>query len=141
MDRLLILLSVLAGLALLWLAWRVAKVWLRRGIEVDGTADGSKLPTLLYFSSESCTPCHLQQAPAIATLQQSMGDRACFREVDAEANPDLVRRYRVLTVPTTIVVAPGGEVVAINYGLAEAAKLQKQLHTALSRALGPPAAA
>jgi thioredoxin 1 len=133
-DRLLILLLVVAGLALAWLVWRAAKVWLRRGIDVDGTAAGGKLPTLLYFSSESCAPCGLQQAPTIATVQQSMGGRARFREVDADANPDLVRRYRVLTVPTTIVVAPGGEVVAINYGLTEAVKLQRQLNRALSMA-------
>lgn len=42
----------------------------------------------------------------------------------------LVRHYRVLTVPTTVVVAPCGDVVAVNYGVALAEKLQHQLDQA-----------
>jgi hypothetical protein len=39
----------------------------------------------------------------------------------------------VLTVPTTVVIAPNGEVVAVNYGVTQAKKLQRQLAAAAAR--------
>jgi len=130
MDRLTILLVAIAGTGALWLAWRGIKLWLRRSIRVDqGTLNDDK-PTLLYFSSPDCAPCHLQQSPILASLHETLGDCVSFQEYDAVAHPDLARRYRVLTVPTTVVVTPHGEVVAVNYGVTQAEKLQRQLEMA-----------
>jgi thioredoxin-like negative regulator of GroEL len=130
MDRLQLLLLACVGMLVLWLAWQGAKVWLRRGIRVDTAALTPEMPTLLYFSSESCAPCRLQQAPTIDVLRQRMDGRARFQEYDALEHPDLVRRYKVLTVPTTVVVAPCGDVVAVNYGVTQADKLRHQLDEA-----------
>lgn len=130
MDRLTILLVAIAGTGALWLVWRGIKLWLRHSIRVDqGTLNDDK-PTLLYFSSPDCAPCHLQQSPILASLHETLGDCVSFQEYDAVAHPDLARRYRVLTVPTTVVVTPHGEVVAVNYGVTQAEKLQRQLEMA-----------
>lgn len=130
MDRLLILLIALAGMASLWLAWRGVKVWLRRSIRVDREISQDNRPTLLYFHSKECAPCRLQQSPILASLQKTLGDGVHFRDYDALAHPDLARRYRVLTVPTTVVIAPDGEVLAVNYGVTQADKLRRQLKQA-----------
>lgn len=130
MDRLQLLLLAVAGLMVLWLVWQGAKAWLRRGIRVDGGSLAREMPTLLYFSSESCVPCRLQQAPAIDLLRQRMDGRALFREYDALEHPDMARRYKVFTVPTTVVVASCGDVVAVNYGVTPADKLRRQLDEA-----------
>jgi len=130
MDRLVILLIAIAGAGALWLAWRRVKLWLRHSIHVDQETLNDDQPTLLYFSSPDCAPCHLQQSPILASLQESLGDCVSFQEYDAVAHPDLARRYRVLTVPTTVVIAPNGEVVAVNYGVTQAKKLQRQLEMA-----------
>jgi thioredoxin 1 len=130
MDRLIILLLAIAAMGALWLARRGAKLWLRRSINVDQETLNDQRPTLLYFSSPDCAPCHLQQSPILASLQETLGDCVSFQEYDAVAHPDLARRYRVLTVPTTVVIAPNGEVVAVNYGVTQANKLQRQLEMA-----------
>ena len=73
------------------------------------------------------------------TLRQRMGESVCFQEYDAVAHPDIAGRYRVLTVPTTVVIAPGGEVVAVNYGVTQADKLRRQLADAATGREGLPA--
>ena len=130
MDRMLILLIALAGMGGLWLAWRALKSRLRRSIHVDREILEDAYPTLLYFHSDDCAPCRLQQTPILASLQKDLGDCVHFRDYDALAHPELARQYRVLTVPTTVVIAPDGKVVAINYGVARADKLQRQLEEA-----------
>jgi thiol-disulfide isomerase/thioredoxin len=102
----------------------------RRSIQADGDIALADKSTLLYFSSDECAPCRLQQAPAIDSLRQEMGERAQFYEYDAVTHPELAQQYRVLTVPTTVVVDPCGEVAAVNYGLTQAEKLQHQLDEA-----------
>ena len=131
MDRVQILLLALIGLAALWLAWQGAKLWLRRGIRVEGDVLGIEGPALLYFSSEACAPCRLQQAPAVASLRRMMGERARFHEYDAIEHQDLARHFRVLTVPTTVVLSSCGDVVAVNYGVTDAGTLQHQLEEAV----------
>ena len=133
MDRLLILLAVLAGSGLFWLLWRGVKYWMRRSIQVDGSSFHSDRPTLLYFYTDDCAPCRLQQMPILASLQEMMGDGVRFQEYDALANPDVAGRYRVLTVPTTVVLAPDGAVVAVNYGVTQSGKLRRQLEDASAR--------
>lgn len=130
MDRLVIILVALAGMGAVWLGWRGIKFWLRRSIRVDQEIQDDDRPTLIYFSSPDCVPCRLQQSPIVASLRQTLGDCVHFQEYDALAFPEAARRYRVLTVPTTVVIAPGGEVVAVNYGVAQAEALQRQLEEA-----------
>jgi thioredoxin 1 len=137
MDRLLILLIALAGIGALGLAWRGMKLGLRHSIQVDPEILEDERPALLYFSSVDCAPCRLYQAPILDRLRQALGNSVRFQEYDAVENPELASRYRVLTVPTTLVIAPGGEVVAVNYGLAQADKLQRQLLEAGARLEAP----
>jgi thioredoxin-like negative regulator of GroEL len=127
MDRLLMLLVVLAGTGVLWLVWQGIKLWLRHSIHVDRATPNEGRPALLYFYSDDCVPCRLQQGPIVASLRQRMGESVRFQEYDAVARTDIAGRYRVLTVPTTVVIAPGGKVVAINYGVTQADKLRRQL--------------
>lgn len=127
MERLIILIGILLGLGLAWLAWQAVKSQLRRGIEVEGSLLQAGRPTLLYFSSENCAPCRLQQAPIVSLIRQEWGAGVDIYEYDAVEHADLARRYRILTVPTTVVIAPGGEVVTVNYGLARLDQLRRQL--------------
>ncbi len=133
MNRLLILLAALAVTGVLWLVWQGIKLWLRRSIHVDRVSLNDGRPTLLYFHSDDCAPCRLQQSPILASLQQRMGESVHFQACDAVAHPDVARRYRVLTVPTTVIIAPGGEVMAVNYGVTQADRLQRQLADAATK--------
>lgn len=131
MDRWLIVSVLVAGLAVLWLAWQGIKLALRRSIPSGPAEPAGGRPALLYFSGPDCAPCRLQQGPVVAGLRESFDGRVRIEEHDAIAQPELAARYRVLTVPTTVVLAPDGEVVAINYGVTPAAKLRRQLEHAM----------
>ncbi|MCG3207106.1 MAG: hypothetical protein FOGNACKC_00706 [Anaerolineae bacterium] len=125
MDRLLITLMIVGGLALLWLAWQALKPRLARAIDAGSEATGK--PTLLYFTGEYCTVCKFQQAPIVELLAAKLGGAVAIKRVDVSAEPELASKYRVLTLPTTVVVNQQGQVAAINYGLADQTKLESQL--------------
>jgi thiol-disulfide isomerase/thioredoxin len=84
-------------------------------------------PSILFFTGENCTICHTAQKPAIDTLSAALDYDVQIREIDVAVQPDLARTYRVMSLPTTIVLNPGGEVLAINAGFASAEKLRSQL--------------
>ncbi len=108
---------VLAAVALE--SWRARRA---RRIAMLGTAGTAPEPYILYFTGDGCTVCKTHQEPALARLGNVRVDR-----VDAVAEPELSERFRVYTLPTTIVMAPDGRPVHVNYGYAPAPKLERQL--------------
>lgn len=87
-------------------------------------------PSILYFTGENCSVCHVAQRPALLSLADRLGGAVSIREIDVADDPTLTRRYRVLTLPTTIVLRPDSTVAAINTGFAPADRLQRQLFEA-----------
>lgn len=85
-------------------------------------------PTLLYFRADSCAVCPAQarQLDQLTTMWDGQLD---IRTVDAERDPETAGRYGVLSLPTTVLVDPQGQVRQINYGLTDARKLARQLET------------
>jgi hypothetical protein len=86
---------------------------------------------ILAFSSADCTQCHTLQQPALRRLQALRGSEIDVLEIDARLSPNLARRYHILTVPSTVILDPAGEALAINYGFASFEKLQTQVAAAL----------
>jgi hypothetical protein len=100
------------------------------GLTSDAAGDIKALhlrTRILAFSSAGCTQCHTLQLPALRRLQEIRGEEVDIVEVDAPASPELVKRYRVMTVPSTVVLNAAGEVHAINYGFANFGKLRQQV--------------
>ena len=93
---------------------------------LGATPDGRG--TLITFSSPSCAACHTAQVPAAYKVEQQLG-AANVRviKVDAASQPQVARAFGVLTVPSTVVLAPSGNVVAVNHGFAPTGRLVKQL--------------
>jgi thiol-disulfide isomerase/thioredoxin len=83
--------------------------------------------SVLFFSSTTCAICHTAQRPALDALSARSGGSLSIREVDVAAEPDVARAYRVMSLPTTIVLGADGDVVAINVGFASTATLAGQL--------------
>jgi Thioredoxin len=101
---------------------------------LDSSISGASIPVpggrktrILAFSSEDCTQCHTLQLPVLRRLQELGSDEIEVVEIDALASPELVRRYRVMTVPSTVVLNAAGEVRAVNYGFANFGKLRQQV--------------
>jgi hypothetical protein len=93
-----------------------------RNRAVGVTAVPSSDPYILYFTGENCSVCRTHQEPALARL-----DGVRIDKVDAVADRTLADRFHVYTLPTTVVMAPDGRAVHVNYGYAAAPKLQRQL--------------
>ena len=96
------------------------------------TAGSNGQPALLYFRSDTCAVCPAQ-GRVVDGLAAQWDERLRIERIDAEREPEMAARYAVFSLPTTILVDGDGRVRHINYGLADAFKLQRQL----SDMLGP----
>jgi hypothetical protein len=131
-ERLLISLALLAlGVAIAGLIRLVPALWrtyLRRTANDPLTFsrnDGRR--TLLYFYTQQCVSCKVQQEPALLQLAQTYTGRFSLARLDALEEAEMARRFHVLTVPSTVVLDENGRVVDANLGYASAERLAAQL--------------
>ena len=101
---------------------------------LPAVSGGIMQPAVLYFTGAACTICHTAQTPALERLANDLGGSAVIHEIDVADKPDLARRYRVMSLPTTVVLAPDGTVAAVNVGFASADRIHEQLTAAGVRA-------
>ena len=85
--------------------------------------------TLVQFSTAFCAPCR----PTRQILAQVAGmtDGVTHVEIDAAARLDLVRRLRINSTPTVLVLGPDGAVVKRAAGLPRKADVIAALGTAI----------
>lgn len=81
----------------------------------------AELPVILDFGAEWCAPCK-RLAPILEKLSTEWSGKAVFFTIDADANSDLVSQFRVMSLPTLILVK-GGKEVARTVGLQNHEKL------------------
>lgn len=132
--------GIVVGIACVGLAayqigtrWQVARV-ARVSRGNNGTANGlmSRLrpgvPGVVYFWSPDCAPCQTVQKPALAALEQELGeDRLQVLAVNVYERPDLADEWGVLSLPTTFVIDASGTPRGVNHGVAREDKLRRQL--------------
>ncbi len=85
------------------------------------------MPAILYFTTPECVACKAVQRPALQLLQERLGGRLQVVEIDAHERPDLASRWGVLSVPTTFIIDPQGQLRHVNHGATRADKLLQQL--------------
>lgn len=88
----------------------------------------SDLPVLVDFTADWCGPCRM----VTPVLRQIAAERPDLKivEVDADTNPELTLRYRVMGLPT-IAVFQGGELLTTLLGAKPKSTLLKQVDEAL----------
>src|SRR5262249_38802660 len=91
---------------------------------------GSDLPVLVDFWAEWCPPCH-RIAPVLDELSEEYAGRVRIVKIDADANPECVRAYGIMAMPT-LTVFNQGDVVGQVIGALPKAKLRTLLDTALN---------
>ena len=105
----------------------------RAGTEALTEADlGSSLgaqATLVQFSTAFCAPCR----PTRQILAQVAGmvDGVTHVEIDAASRLDLVRRLRINSTPTVLVLGPDGAIVRRAVGLPRKADVIAALGVAI----------
>ncbi len=127
-------LAILAALGVLsWLIVAVSRIYIngrkRQALAAEPLTEGATSSTIriLAFSTETCRQCHTHQWPAIQRVVALRPERVVGEDIDATNHPDLVARYHILTVPSTVVLDGHGNVQAVNYGFVNTQGLLKQI--------------
>lgn len=70
----------------------------------------AKEPVLVDFWATWCGPCQMQ-APILEDLANEVS-QVTIAKIDVDDNPDLARKYRVMSIPTLMVFRDGNPVVS-----------------------------
>lgn len=88
----------------------------------DDSALNAAKVALLDVWATWCGPCKMI-APVVEALSEEYADRAEFFKADAEENPGLARKLRVMSIPN-IVIMKEGKVTARHVGFQDAEELR-----------------
>jgi thioredoxin-like negative regulator of GroEL len=122
----LIAIAVIGGAALLLRSQKGAQRELV-GTVLEPASNHREMPSVLYFTGEACTICHTAQRPALRALAATLDPGIEIREIDIAVEPELARRYRVMSLPTIIVLDAAGQVTDINVGFTTGEVVRHQL--------------
>ena len=127
-------------LLVVWSGRRFVEAQRRRALAAvpiisdSGDMDASlSLVHILAFSSDDCRQCHEMQIPALQRVLDARGSKVSVAEVDAPNSPDLTQRYRILTLPSTVIMDATGRAHAVNYGFANTQRLLEQVDEVLAQ--------
>jgi thioredoxin-like negative regulator of GroEL len=96
-------------------------LWNALGESPDGR------PSLVVFSTPSCTACRTAQHPAVEAVEARFGEALRILKVDLSRRPAVGHAFKVLTAPSTVVLGGDGRVGSFNHGFAPADQLAAQV--------------
>ncbi len=134
--RLLLLLVIGGGTS--GLIWGTQQYLRRQGRQVMRTTQFQSATSVaasirvLAFHTADCRQCFTMQDPALQRLETARTGQVEIIHIDAIAQPDMARQYRVMTVPTTVVLDPAGHAQAVNFGFAPTNTLLAQVDQVLA---------
>ena len=73
---------------------------------------GSETPVLVDFWAEWCVPCHMV-SPVVEEIGQDKGDTLQVAKLNIDDNPDVTRRFGVMSIPTLMLFKDGVEIARV----------------------------
>jgi thioredoxin 1 len=86
---------------------------------------GNDRPVVVDFWADWCKPC-VMISKSLGELAEEYGDKLVIAKIDADSNPEAVRTYSVMSMPTLLVFREG-EVVGSMVGARPKASLRKSI--------------
>ncbi|GAA0916174.1 thioredoxin [Virgisporangium ochraceum] len=86
---------------------------------------GNDKPVVVDFWAEWCKPC-VMISKSLGELAEEYGDKLVIAKIDADTNPEAVRTYGVMSMPTLLMFRQG-EVVGTSIGAKPKASLRKAI--------------
>jgi len=124
-DRLIIVAVIIGSLLLLFKLLRNFQLSAARRTNSAEIKENQ----ILYFSSSACTQCLMQKKILQQVLDESGRTDIRLKKYSIENNPETTRQWKVVTLPTVILLSNNGQVVNINNGLTPIGTLRSQLES------------
>jgi len=80
--------------------------------EFQNTVLDSQTPVLVDFWAEWCVPCHMV-SPVVEEIGQEKGTALKVVKLNIDDNPDVTRKYGVMSIPSLILFKGGEEVTRV----------------------------
>ncbi|MFF8277483.1 thioredoxin [Streptomyces lateritius] len=100
--------------------------------DFDTEVLGAGPPVLVEFTADWCGPCR-QLAPVLGAVAAEEAGRLKVVQLDVDRNPEITRRYGVLSMPT-LMVFRAGEPVKSMVGARPKRRLLQELEDVLALA-------
>ena len=69
-------------------------------------------PVLVDFWAEWCVPCHMV-SPVVEEIGRDKGETLHVAKLNIDENPDVTRRYGVMSIPTLMLFMAGEETTRV----------------------------
>ena len=92
----------------------------------------SPIPVLVEFTADWCAPCRMI-APVLDQILREEAGRLAIVSLDVDMNPEVTRRYNVLSMPT-LALFSHGEVVSQTVGARPRTAILREIEAHLTPA-------
>ena len=76
--------------------------------DFQGSVLDSETPVLVDFWAEWCVPCHMV-SPVVEEIGREKAEKLQIAKLNIDENPDVTRRYGVMSIPTLVLFIKGEE--------------------------------
>jgi thioredoxin len=73
---------------------------------------GAERPVLVDFWAEWCVPCHMV-SPVVEEIGRDKGEDLQVAKLNIDQNPDVTRKYGVMSIPTLMLFKDGKEIARV----------------------------